>query len=322
MQDSNYTVQNFSQTNQAFSKFREEGRQHLANLLRRLPAMVDVAQKLKGLTEADNYKVVIPPDLLRRIQESSAHLGKSTSGGWSANIHDSKTGAILGQISLVDIPPELISSLSQVATQSSLAQIAERLETIENKIDAVLQGQRDDRIGLLDSAENLYIMAASATDPENRRELLRKAVGQLSEARGRMIRSLESNIASINELPSDKWEIILKSLVRNLPKEAETRSELLEAMFRDVLRASCLMALACGQLGETASLKESWRPLEKFMPKIQAAQRKALRWFPSNPTALPDKLTTLLSTTDKIILTGKSLEGEVIGPLEIEIGPD
>ncbi len=155
-----------------------------------------------------------------------------------------------------------------MAIQSALADIAERLEVIEQKIDEVLQGQQNDRAGLVDSAENLYIMASAAGEAENCRLLLTNAVAQLSEARGQMIRSLESSIKSV-KIPIDEWEIIFSSLRKNIPKDVQRKSEILEATFREVLRASFLMALSCGQLGETVSLKESWQPLEQFMPQIR-----------------------------------------------------
>jgi septation ring formation regulator EzrA len=215
-----------------------------------------------------------------------------------------------------------MSSLNQMAIQSALADIAERLEIIEQKIDDVLQGQRDDRAGLVDSAENLYIMASAASEAENRRLLLANAVAQLSEARGQMIRSLESSINSVSKIPIDKWKIIVSSLRKDIPKDVQRKSEILEATSREVLRASCLMALSCGQLGETVSLRESWQPLERLMPQIREVQAKVARWLPNQPNALPDKLSTLVSATDEVVQAGKQLESGTVRPLEIELRLD
>lgn len=322
MQNSNHAIEHSSETGKAFDKFHEERRQNLVDLLRRIPSFVNLAQELKGVVSGDGYKVVIPPELLRRLKGGSARLGKSGMGGWSANIHDSQNGEIIGQIGLAEAPPELIPSLNQMAIQSALADIAERLEAIEQKIDDVLQGQRDDRVGLVDSAENLYIMASAASEAENRRLLLANAVAQLSEARGQMIRSLESSINSASKIPTGKWEIIVSSLRKDIPKDVQRKAEILEATFREVLRASCLMALSCGQLGETVSLRESWQPLERFMPQIREVQAKVARWLPNQPNALPDKFSTLVSTTDEIIQAGKQLESGTVRSLEIELTSD
>lgn len=324
MQNSNRAIEHSSRTSKAFDTFSEERRQNLVGLLRRIPSVVGFAQELEGVVSGDKYKVVIPPELLQRLKDGSARLGKSGTGGLSANIHDSQFGEIIGQIGLAEAPPELISSLNQMAIQSALADVAERLEVIEQKIDEVLQGQEDDRKGLVDSAENLYIMASAASEAENRRLLLANAVAQLSEARGQMIRSLESSINSVSKIPTGKWGIIRSSLLSNkdIPKDVQRKSEILEATFREVLRASCLMALSCGQLGESVSLRESWQPLERFMPQISEVQAKVARWLPNQPNALPDKLSTLVSTTDEVIQAGKQLESGTVRPLEIELMSD
>jgi hypothetical protein len=322
MQNSSRTNQRISKTRQAFDRFYEERRQSLIGLLRRMPSVVETVCQLKEMAINRNYKVVIPPELLERIKDGSARFGKSGTDGWSANIHGSKTGEIIGQVSLAEVSPELASSLSQLAVQSMLAEIAQRLEIIEEKIGEVLQGQRDDRAGLLDSAENLYAMASVATEPENRRFLLANTVMQLSEARGRMIRSLESGIQTIHEIPTHKWEIVFRSLVKDIPQDVERRAELLESTFRDVLRASCLMALSCGQLGETVSLKKSWQPLERFIPEVRKALEKIVRWFPNDPYALPDKFSTLLSATDGLVQAGKQLQRDNARALEIDFTPD
>lgn len=321
MQNSNRAIEHSSEIGKAFDKFHEERRQNLVDLLRHTPSVVNLAQELKGVVSSDGYKVVIPPELLRRLKGGSARFGKSGTGGWSANIHDSQNGEIIGQIGLAEAPLEVIPSLNQMAIQSALAEIAERLEVIEQKIDDVLEGQRDDRVGLVDSAEDLYILASAAGEAENRRLLLANAVAQLSEARGRMIRSLESSIKSV-KVPIDKWEIIFSSLRKDIPKDVQRKSEILEATFREVLRASCLMALSCGQLGETHSLRESWQPLERFMPQIREVQAKVARWLPNQPNALPDKLSTLVSTTDEVIQAGKQLESGTVRTLEIELISD
>ncbi len=307
-----------NKTTQAFNKLYEEQRQKLIRLLRQVPTVVDATQKLSGLLNSENYRVRIPPNILQQIRKGSAHFGESATGGLSANIHDD-TGKIIGQISLAQASPELVSSFGQMAIQSTLAEIVEHLNVIEQKIE---QGPRDDRAGLVDSGEDLYVLASTATDSENRRLLLMNAVAQLSEARGRLIRDLAASIQSIDEIPTGKWEIIRASLRRNIPKEVERKSSLLENSLRNVLRASYLLSLSCGQLGEPILLRESWQPLERFIPQLEAAQAKIVRWLPDDPNALPDKFSTLVSAAYKIVQAGKQLESSNMMPLEIGLTRD
>ena len=57
--------------------FDEEKRQKVIQVLRQIPAITDVAKKL---SEGKNYKVIIPPEFLKRMQEGSAKLDKKYGG--------------------------------------------------------------------------------------------------------------------------------------------------------------------------------------------------------------------------------------------------
>jgi hypothetical protein len=135
------------------------------------------------------------------------------------------------------------------------------------------------------------------------------------------MRTFMTNIKSINELPDDARGIKFMSLWRNIPKYVNRKAELMENELKDVLRASCIMALSYGQLNEPVQLQEAWRPLENFLPQVRAAQEKITRSIESSPYALPDKFSTLLAVTDEIIQTGKQLESGQWGTLEIEFSP-
>lgn len=114
-----------SKIGQAFSKMYDEQRGNIAHLLCRTSAFVEMASKLRETLNGGDYRVVIPQDMLQKLKNGTAHFGQGASGGFSANVHDAKTGKIIGQIGLEQAPPELISSLSQIATQKALADIAQ-----------------------------------------------------------------------------------------------------------------------------------------------------------------------------------------------------
>ena len=311
-----------SEASEAFAKLYEEQRQRFIRLLRQVPAVIEMAHKWQGFSEGRSYRAVIPADILERIKDGNARLGKSASGRLSANIHDNQTGEIIGQVSLEGISPELLSSLGQMAMQSTLIEIVRRLEVIEREIGDIGQGQIDDRVGLVDSGENLYYLAAKATDMENRRLLLTNAVAQLSEARGRLMRTLETDIRLIDNIPGDKWGIVVASLTRDIPKDIESKTERLGSTLKDILRASSIMALSCGELGEPNLFQDSWRPLEELIPKARAAREKIVCWLPDDPHSLPDKLSSLLSLADGVVQAGKQLESGNVKTIEIGFTPD
>lgn len=172
--------------NQAFIKLYNERRQKVIHLLRQVPSVIGVIQKLAD----KSYRVVIPPDVLKRLEDGTVHWDRHADGLLGAIIRDNETGQIICQISLKEISPELLSSISQLAVQRTLAEILQRLEVIDQKITDVLQGQRNDRLAIVDSGVHLYQQAIVATDLENRRQLLLSAIEQLNEGRQRLIVTL------------------------------------------------------------------------------------------------------------------------------------
>ena len=128
--------------------FDEEKRQKLIQILRQIPAFVDVAKKL---SEGKTYQAIFPPEVLKRIKDGSARLDKKGNGLFGARIRDVKTGHITDHVSLKEVTPDLLSSLNQLATQQTLANIVRRLEVIDEKITDVLQGQFNDRLAEVES---------------------------------------------------------------------------------------------------------------------------------------------------------------------------
>ena len=150
--------------------FDEEKRQKVIQILRQIPAFVDVAKKL---SEGKTYQAIITPEVLERIKDGSARLDKKDNGLFGALIRDVETGHIIDHVSLMEVTPDLLSSLNQLAIQQTLANIVRRLEVIDEKITDVLQGQFNDRLAEVESGIHIYEQAVVASDPDVRRELIR-----------------------------------------------------------------------------------------------------------------------------------------------------
>ena len=128
--------------------FDEEKRQKVIQILRQIPAILDVVKKL---SEGKTYKAIISPEVLKRMKDGSARLDKKDNGLFGALIRDVKTGQVIDHADLMEVTPDLLSSLNQLATQQTLANIVHRLEVIDEKITDVLQGQFNDRLAEVES---------------------------------------------------------------------------------------------------------------------------------------------------------------------------
>jgi hypothetical protein len=280
------------------ARLSAEERRRLLAWLCQVPA---VAEMLRTLP-ADQYRVVFPSGV-------RGALGASQAGGLTANLHDPVTGRIVGQARLENAGPEMSLALNQVAMQTALREIAHRLADMEAKLDAVLAGQQADRLGLVESGVHLFHMAAEATLIDNQRQMLTHALAQLSEGRGRLLAGLDTALQGVETLPRTKWSIIRASVLgRNPVAEAERTRESIERHLEPAARATCVMALACGHLGEPGMLRPVWEPVGAAVARLTRANENLRPWLPAARGALPDRLDTLIGTLAKIRDTGPQLE--------------
>lgn len=302
--------------NQAFIQLYKERRQKVIHLLRQVPSVIEVVQKLAA---DKSYRVVIPSDVLKQLEDGTAHWDLHADGLLGAIIRDNETGQIICQVSLKEISPELLSSISQLAVQRTLAEIVHRLEVIDQKITDVLQGQRNDRLAIVDNGVHLYQQAIVATDLENRRQLLLSAIEQLNEGRQRLIVTLETDVQFIDRLPCKSWQIIFSSLFQDMPKYVEGKAKPVQEAFQAILRASYVLASAYEALGEPESLRVSLQPLREVILKVGTKGEQIARWLPYDASSPPEELwhNSLLQLTDGIVHTDRQLESVNLKTIEV-----
>ncbi len=100
--------------------FDEGKRQKVIQILRQIPAIVD---SVKKLSEGKTYQVYFPPEVWERIKNGSARLDQKDNGLFGALVRDVETGHVTNHVSLKEVTPDLLSSLNQMATQQTLANI-------------------------------------------------------------------------------------------------------------------------------------------------------------------------------------------------------
>jgi hypothetical protein len=160
--------------------FNEAERRKAIQILRQIPAIVDVAKKL---SEGTTYQAYFSPEVWKRIKDGSARLDKKDNGLFGVLIRDVKTGHVTNHVSLKEVTPDLLGSLNQLAIQQTLANIVHRLEVLDEKITDVLQGQINDRLAEVESGIHIYEQAVAASDPDVRRELTVSAIQKLNDVR-------------------------------------------------------------------------------------------------------------------------------------------
>ena len=225
--------------------FDEEKRQALIQKLRQVPAFVEAVKKL---TEGITYEAVFTPEGLERLKDDSAKLINKGNGLLSSTIRDAKTGQVIEHTSLIEITPDVLSSLNQLAIQQTLADIVCRLEVIDEKITEVLQGQFNDRLADVESGIHIYEQAVVASDPD-RREFIREAIVKLNEGRDKLIKN--TDFSFIDKLPRTKMGMRFYTLKHgDIPKYVQSKAEPVWKAAHAIVKASRYLVLAYSALNQ------------------------------------------------------------------------
>ena len=258
--------------------FDEEKRQKVIQILRQIPAYFDVE---KNLTEGKTYKAYFAPEIQKRLKEGSAKLTERRDNDFfAANIVDVETGKTIHNASLMEVTPDLLSSLNQLATQQTLANIVCRLEVIDEKITDVLQGQVNDRLADVESGIHIYEQAVVASDPNSRRDLLVIAIQKLNDGRTKLIKS--TDFSFIDKLPRNRLDMFF-SLNWDIPKHVRSKAEPVWKAAHAIIKASRYLVIAYSALNEPDSLRVSLEQVESEVKVFQDKIGEIVRWL--SPTS-------------------------------------
>jgi len=245
--------------------FDREKRQKAIQILRQIPAIVDGVKKLSA---GKTYQAVLPPEVWERIKDGSARLDKKGNGLFGALVRDVKAGRVVDHVDLKEVTPDLLSSLNQVATQQTLADIVHRLEIIDEKITDVLQGQANDRLAEVESGIHIYEQAVVASDPDVKRELIVSAIQKLNDGRNKLIKSIDFSF--IDKLPRNRLGMFF-SLNWDIPKHVQSKAEYVWKSAHAIIKASRYLVLAYSDLNQPDSLRVS---LEQVKSEVKIFQDK------------------------------------------------
>ncbi len=266
--------------------FDEEKRQKVILIMRQIPAFVDGVKKL---SEGKTYQAVLPPEVWKRINEGSANLDIKGNGIFGALVRDVKAGRVIDHVDLKEVTPDMLSSINQLATQQTLADIVHRLEIIDEKITDVLQGQVNDRLAEIESGIHIYEQAIAATDSDVRRELLVSAIQKLNDGRNKLIKSTDINF--VDELPRNRLSMFFR-LDWDIPKHVLIKAESVWKAAHAIIKASRYLVIAYSALNQPDSLRVSLEQVKSEVKVFQEKIGEIARWLPPTNN-LHESLTTI-----------------------------
>lgn len=266
----------------------EEERHKAIQILRQIPAFVDVAKKIFG---GRTYQAVFPPEALKRMKDGLAKLDEKDNGLFGALIRDVETGQVTNHVSLKDVAPDMLGSLNQLSVQQTLADMVRRLEVIDEKISDVLQGQVNDRLAEVETGIDLYKQSVVAINPETRRGLLVNAIQLLNGGRKKLIDS--TDFSFVDGLPRNKISMHFFYLTHgDICEHVQSKAEPVWKAAHSIIEASRYLVQAYSALNEPASLRVSLEQGKSDIKVFQDKMGEIVNWLP--PTSnWRESLTTI-----------------------------
>lgn len=252
----------------------------IVNSFRNVPSFIEA---LKSINKDDLYKIIIPEEVSEKLKDGSAKWNFDKTGLQLPTISN-QDGSIICQVRLEEIKPDYFSNLNNIALQSTLADILNQLEELNEQVLNVLQGQHSDRIGIIKGAEETYKQALLIKDSDTRKHLLTQAITKLNIGRSQLIESLDNKTKFIDKLPKSPFQITYKSLFKIFNSEKVERNFLeLQSIFENIISSTSYIALAYEELGELHSLEESLNPLRNCIRDYSYKMNIVKDYIPYNP---------------------------------------
>lgn len=145
--------------------------------------VVDMSDEIKEAIEKGEMKLV-----QEKGGEFFAQIRKAN-GQYGAKLPIKKELASKGLT-----PQELQMALQMEAIREQLKDIIDSLQEIEGKVTDVIQGQKNDRVGLFYSGLSLYIEASAVQDEMLRKQITAQALKSINDSNSQMIQDLKTNL--------------------------------------------------------------------------------------------------------------------------------
>lgn len=211
---------------------------------------------VKALVPKEALQAVFTDEQKAQLTRGAVELMTKKDGSLLATLVDPKTKKIVSKISLekVKLSPEMSQAMTSYAGQMQMAQIAEQIQTVQNAIEDVRQGQEYDRLATAYSCQQKLLQAMTIKNPELKAMALLRIVSDAEDSRNLLMQSQSANIAFIREQPESFWGKILTGAS---PEKIDSRMAELRESLCAVNMVSLAEAMAYQEMGETEAAQVS-----------------------------------------------------------------
>ena len=211
--------------------------------------VVDLDDELKKAIDEGSVKLVTNPggEIFAQLRDEQGRFGKKL---------PIKEELIEQDISLKEV--EL--ALQMNAIGEKLEVIIDAINSINNRISDILEGQHNDRLGLYYSGMSLFIEARTVSDELLRKQITAQAIKSLSDATAQIIQELRT---SVQYLVTEQY---LKS--KKKKAEIDERLSIIRQCYDIAFRAYFLKAAIYHENGEIQAMLSAMEEYGRFVEKL------------------------------------------------------
>jgi hypothetical protein len=236
--------------------------------IKKVPAFLNV---IKELNNEDLYKLVIPPEYLKKLNDGSSFLKQAENGNYYPTIVNSLTKKYEKHIEIQKVDKNLIGSLDKLAVQQVLSEIMVQLDVINEKISRVLKGQQNDRIGLANSANQQFIEAMNINDTSLKSMLLVNVIKTANDAREQLIQNFKDDINFLKNVPNPDEEVkVFLGQIRHKSFKSDIEQRIFELYrcYESINLTSGILIYTYFELGQKQNITISLNPYKNLMTSI------------------------------------------------------
>lgn len=220
-----------------------------AVLLNKMSCGTVIMDSLNKLSHTEDFFVEIPSGLREMLKSGKASFDKSgkNPGDFTPNIRIKGEAGIKGQATIVQksAPQAITQSMSNLAMMAMVQSVLEKLDVIEEKVENIKKGQKNDRIGSIigyfKGFMDLYSTFKTSEELNNAAAI---AYMNMQSGLAKLHLQIEEERKKLNGVPVNSWQAFWKSITHPLHNESERYQKCYEDYVYDIQLYNRLILLS------------------------------------------------------------------------------
>jgi hypothetical protein len=254
-------------------RYTQTFKERRGRILEVVSYLPQIQQMKKQLTSKQEYKAVF------EVTGEGLSLWADKDGKILPSLKDAQ-GRIRKQARLVPMPKETYPIFNDMLLQNKLQEFSEQLEQVDKKVELILKGQHNDRISIIEGAQDTIQQAFLVKNENARQQLLSSAINDLNQGRRKIINETLGYFSEFQEVPKTEFIKLIYSLIGALDFEKmNAHAVIVQKNMQVILEATYYQIMAFDLLGEHINIKDITDTLIKVDINNLFIEREINKWL-------------------------------------------